>query len=324
MPRASQDAYLALRTLNLELARLPESVSSPTTAALRLAFWRDALLRDTFADAPPREPISLLLHSALASLAARTGAPSIGASRAAGGIKFWLSRFVSARARGLDDRAYPTLAALEEHAEQTYAALMYATLAFVPVRDVALDHVASHVGKACGIVAALRGVPVLAAPPRDVRTPRGGVERGTGTQALLLPLDVMAEADVREEEVFRSGGEAHGLQDAVFKVATRAHDHLITARELLQSAKEGSEPGHAFEHEGEAGHVYEAGAVEGAEDGRDTRANVKRGFGVLLEAVPALEFLKGLESREFDPFKPARHNWLLPVRIWQALRRQQI
>ena len=38
--------------------------------------------------------------------------------------------------------------------------------------------------------------------------------------------------DVSQEEVFRSG-RVEGLADAIFEVATAAHDHLITARSFL-------------------------------------------------------------------------------------------
>ncbi|CRK16275.1 hypothetical protein BN1708_011712, partial [Verticillium longisporum] len=112
---------------------------------------------------------------------------------------------------------------------------------------------------------------------------------------LLLPLDVLAEAGVREEDVFRRGPEAAGFEDAVFAVATRANDHLITAREMLKNLRLGKEAGHAFEHEGEEGHVYAAGESDAARD-------IRQSFSVLMEAVPPQAYLTNLEKANFNPF----------------------
>lgn len=274
-----------------------------------MQFWRDTI-NNTFAGNPPREPISILLHKSITDLARRTGS-----NTSASSIKFWLLRFINTRDTYMDNRPFTSLAALEEYAENTYSTLMYMTLATMPLRSVHLDHLASHIGKACGLAATLRSVPVLAAPPRPIHTP-GGVEFGNPkSQVLLLPLDVMAEVGLREEDVFRHGPEAAGLQDAIFKVATRANDHLITAREMMANIRQGKDPGHEYEHGGEMEHIYEQGGT--------TQADVKRGFGVLLEGVSAGDFLERIEKVNFDPFRVGS-GWKLPWRMWQALRKTQI
>ncbi|KAK4178004.1 Squalene/phytoene synthase [Triangularia setosa] len=312
VPRSAYDGYHALRTLNLELARLPETVSNPTIGRLRIQFWRDTIER-IFAGNPPREPIAILLYSVIADLKARAG------DGIASSIKFWLLRFLKTRERHLENRPFVSLAALEDYSENTYATLMYITLAFIPMQSIHMDHLASHIGKACGIVATLRGIPVLAAPSTLIRGPSGANLGNTRSPALLLPLDVMADADLKEEDVFRMGPNAEGLQDAVFQVATRANDHLITAREMLKNLRLGRGPDHDYEHEGEAEHVYSSAAhsVETAD------ADIKRGFGVLLEAVAAGDYLKRLESANFDPFM-VRKSWKLPWSLWYALKHEQI
>lgn len=312
VPKPARDSYDALRTLNLELARLPETVSNPTIGRLRMQFWRDAV-NNTFAGNPPREPISMVLHKAITDLAERSHSGS------AKSLKFWLLRLISTREHHMDNRPFPSLAALEDYGENTYSTLMYMTLAAMPVRSVHVDHLASHIGKACGIVATLRGIPVLAAPSQPIQ-PRSGVDVGPArAPALLLPLDVMAEVGLREEDVFRKGPGAEGLQDAVFKVATRANDHLITAREMLSNLQAGRDPGHEYEHEGETEHVY---AKEGTGDDGASQ-DIHRGFGALLEAVPAADYLSRLEAADFDPFK-VKSSWKLPWRIWQALKNERI
>ena len=309
VPPPVQDTYAALRALNLELVRLPELVSNPTIGAMRMKFWQESLDK-TFAGQPPREPICLLLHKSLQDLDERGGSSSKKS------IKFWLSRLIRTREKHMDNRPYTSMESLEDYAENTYSTLMYATLASMPLRSMHVDHLASHVGKACGIVAVLRGIPVLAAPAQPVKTPSGIDAPSTHRPSLLLPLDVMAEEGVKEEEVFRQGPNAPGLQDAVFKVATRANDHLITAREMLKRLKAGQDPGHEFEHHGEGEHFYE--------EGSDTLQELQQGFGVLLEAAPAGQFLENLEKANFDPFAVKTGGWRLPWRIWQSLSKERL
>ncbi|KAL2160443.1 hypothetical protein VTH06DRAFT_1131 [Thermothelomyces fergusii] len=312
IPRSARDAYDAFRTLNLELARLPEAVSNPAIGRFRMQFWRDTI-GSIFAGNPPREPISILLHSAITNLATRAGASSTSC------IKYWLLRFIRTRERHMLNRPFASLAALEDYAENTYATLMYMTLAAMPMRSMHMDHLASHIGKAYGIAATLRGIPILAAPSQPIRSPLGSNVENTRSPALLLPLDVMAEVGLKEEDVFRRGPSAEGLQDAVFQVATRANDHLITAREMLKRLKAGQEPGHEYEHLGEWEHAYH-GPLQGDED---TTSNVKRGFGVLLEAIAARDHLQRLESANFNPFA-VKSSWKLPWGLWKSLKRHEI
>lgn len=312
IPPSARDAYDALRTLNLELARLPETVSNPTIGRFRLQFWRDTV-SNTFAGTPPREPISILLNSAITNLTARAGTSS------ASSLKFWLLRLINTREKHFENKPFVSLAALEDYAENTYATLMYMTLAAKPLQSVHMDHLASHIGKACGIAATLRGIPVLAAPSQPIRGPAGSSVGNTRSPALLLPLDVMAEVGLKEEDVFRHGPGAEGLQDAVFQVATRANDHLITAREMLKNLQAGKEPGHDYEHQEEPEHAHSS-TIHG---GEDTKADIQRGFPVLLEAVAAGDYLQRLETANFDPFK-VKSSWKLPWGLWKSLKRHEI
>ncbi len=44
----------------------------------------------------------------------------------------------------------------------------------------------------------------------------------------------MSKHGIVEEEVYRLGGEASGMKDACFEIATRGMDELITARSHLK------------------------------------------------------------------------------------------
>jgi NADH dehydrogenase [ubiquinone] 1 alpha subcomplex assembly factor 6 len=265
--------------------------------------------------------------------------------------KPWLLRLVSAREQYISNPPYPDLAALEAYAESTYSTLLYLTLSAIPLASLSADHLASHIGKASGIVAILRGIPLLAFPsppnhhhhsnhaglgPRDA--PRNSTRQG----AVTLPLDVMAQAGVREEDVLRLGPDAPGLRDAVFAVATRASDHLITARQMLQNLRSGKNAGHPYEHEGEDGHTYSpshsshetraeteaAGARRGDGDSdtalRLQNAELETAFGALMPAVATGLWLEWLEKVDFDIFRPElrARDWKLPWRAYWAWRKR--
>lgn len=283
---------------------------------MRLQFWRDTIAR-SLAGSPPKEPVALLLAHAQQSLHAR----SAGAARL---TKSWFLRSIDARAQYLGNPPYASLHALESYAEHTYASLLYLTLEALPQVSVTTDHIASHIGKAMGIAAVLRGVPLVAFPAPAPLGTSGGITGGSGPAqgAVLLPLDVMADAGLKEEDVFRQGGAAPGLRDAVFAVATRANDHLITAREMLARLRADGTVGHEFEHEHEEGHRYaveEGGAGAGA--GKEARLKeVERAFGVYMPAVAVQGWLDRLQEVDFDVFdeRLRRQDWKLPWRAYWA------
>lgn len=284
---------------------------------MRMQFWRDAINK-TFAGTPPKEPVAILLASALDGLAHRP-------DRRASLSKSWFTRVINARDQYLNNAPYPSLESLESYAENTYSALLYLTLSAVPLASVTVDHLASHIGKAAGITTVLRGLPLIAfpPPPKTHSDPAGarGLRTGLRQGAVTLPLDVMAHAGVKEEEVFRKGAEAPGLRDAVFEVATRASDHLITARTMLQNIKQGEDVGHAFEHEGEDGHEYEA-RTDRVTSSDAHIADLDRGFGVLMPAIATQLWLNKLEKVDFDIFNPVLRttDWKLPVKSYLAFR----
>jgi len=54
---------------------------------------------------------------------------------------------------------------------------------------------------------------------------------------MAIPAEITAKHGVSQEDVFRHGPEAHGIEDAVFEFATHAHDQLSTARDELLKAE---------------------------------------------------------------------------------------
>ncbi len=292
---------------------------------MRFQFWRDSI-NSAFAGQAPKHPVPILLSHAISSLSLRT-------SGSAQFSKAWFQRLISAREKKLSNPPYASLENLEQYAENTYSTLLYLTLSALPLSSLPADHLASHIGKATGIAAVLRGIPFLAFPPppshHSNKSPgSGGAPQLAPQGVVTLPLNVMAIAGVREEDVLRRGAEAQGLRDAVFTVATRASDHLITARQMLKDLRAGHGAGHAYEHQGEEGHTYsdltphaEAAGFGGATSEVE---DLNRAFGVLMPAVSTRLWLERLESEDFDIFAESlrRREWRLPWKAYWAWKRK--
>ncbi|KAF2666962.1 hypothetical protein BT63DRAFT_325513 [Microthyrium microscopicum] len=316
VPRHGQDAFLALHALNVDVARVADSTSHPSIGAMRMQFWRDAVDR-ALAGSPPEEPVAILLSAAAEDLHIR----SKGKSRLS---KRWLHRIIDTREQYLGNKPYPTLDALESYAENTYSTLLYLSLSALSINSVTADHLASHIGKATGIAAVLRGFPLVAfpqVPSHHSSNARGGPIGSPPQGAVLLPLDVMAQTGLQEEQVFRQGGNAPNLQDALFTVATRANDHLITASEMLKNLQEGRDVGHDFEHAHEDDHR----SSDGLKPNIEGLGSVDPAFGVLLRAVVTHNWLERLQKVDFDVFNRTlmQTDWKLPWKLaWSSYRKQ--
>lgn len=318
VPNSSRDAYLAIRAFNVDVARVADTTSTPTIGMMRMQFWRDTIAK-ALAGTPPKEPVAILLARAAEELHERSG----GKARLS---KNWFHRIINTREQYLGNPPYPTLTSLESYAENTYSTMLYLTLSALPQASITTDHIASHIGKAMGIAAVLRGIPLIAFPPQ---APLGTSNSMTGqsgpTQgAVLLPLDVMAEAGVKEEDVFRQGASAPGLRDAVFTVATRANDHLITAREMLSKLRSEGTLGHDFEHQDDEGHQYSPQQLNAGQEAQ--LAEVEQAFGVFMPSITTQSWLDRLQAVDFDVFDASlrKVDWKLPMKAYWAYSRRSI
>jgi NADH dehydrogenase [ubiquinone] 1 alpha subcomplex assembly factor 6 len=50
---------------------------------------------------------------------------------------------------------------------------------------------------------------------------------------MVIPATITAKHGVSQEEVFRKGADAKGVEDAVYDFAVEANDHLLTARKMF-------------------------------------------------------------------------------------------
>lgn len=185
---------LALYAFNVEVAGTAERVHEPMIGLIRLQWWRDTL--DGFAEGRVREhPVA----RGLAQAFARHGLP-----------REPFERLLAARERDLDALPPPSLAALEDYAEATSAALV--EIALLILGAGAAAPAGRHVGIAWALTGLLRAVPYHASQQRQ-----------------YLPHDLMCDAGVSADTLF-AGRAGPVLRPVVEAVAARARQHLAAAR----------------------------------------------------------------------------------------------
>ncbi|KIM28347.1 hypothetical protein M408DRAFT_16309 [Serendipita vermifera MAFF 305830] len=248
--------YFALRAFYAELAMIPDSTTQAVIAQMRLQFWRDAI-KSLYEGNPPKQPIALAMQSAASSVPA-----------------YHLRRIVDARVSEVTSPGFPTVESLNSHAESTSSTLLYALLSLVSPSSTSTvyPHVASHLGLAHTIATHLRSLPYHAS-----------------RRQLLLPAELTAKHGVVQEDVFRHGGDAHGIEDVVYEVASMAHDHIRTARGMLEP------------------------------EGGKAPTEI---WPVFASAIPTISYLNRLEQYNFNAFEPKlqTRDWKLPFSIWKANR----
>lgn len=118
-----------------------------------------------------------------------------------------------------------TVESLASHAESTSSTVLYLLLSLLSLPSSTLSHAASHLGAAQTFSTLLRALPFHAKHGR-----------------MIIPAELTAKNGVNQDDVFRYGGHAEGVEDAVFEFATIANDQLNTARDMVLGI-EGSKGG---------------------------------------------------------------------------------
>ena len=177
-------------------------------------WWKDAL-NDCYRGKPPAQPVVAALAEVLRCGHLLT--------------RYRLQQIVAAREEDLTrpDQQPPSLAALEALADGTAGQLLHLQLEAAGLSSgaatdgttsaehaAAAEHAAGHLGRAVGIVGALRGTYKAAA-----------------AQRVYLPADLCAAHGVGAADVLQ-GRDSEGLRDVALAVASAAKQHLEEARRL--------------------------------------------------------------------------------------------
>ncbi|ALC49826.1 CG15738 [Drosophila busckii] len=205
LPQGMRPAAFALRAFNVEVSRsVSGQVSEPQIAKLRLKFWYDSI--DKCFD-PEADRSYVKDQPVLRELRRTVGNRKLN--------KIFLRRLVTARERA-PNQAFETLRELEEYAEQTCSSMLHLLVELSGIKDMQVDHAASHLGKAQGIAMMLRAIP------------------HTGRQqTVCIPLEVLVRHGVSQERILRSKRDDKGVEECVFEVASAANGHLKLSRQLL-------------------------------------------------------------------------------------------
>ncbi|OJA08777.1 hypothetical protein AZE42_01299 [Rhizopogon vesiculosus] len=219
-----------------------------------------ALYIELATNKPPRHPIALAIHDATQ----HSRLPL-----------YHFNRIIEARSSNLKEQelhnqTHLTLESMVSHAESTSSTFLYLLLAMLNLPSSTLAHAASHLGVAQSLTTLLRALSFHASK---------GV--------MIIPAEITAKHGVNQQEVFTKGGSSHGLEDAVFELATVANDHLLTARDTFKETG-GRVPSEAMP--------------------------------IFLAAIPVVSILRRLEAINFNAFDPSLQirDWKLPWQVWRS------
>jgi len=204
LPEEARRGATAVRAFNIEIAQVRDSIKDRMIGDMRMQFWRDAVdsMYDPKKAVPKGNPIIAELHSA------------IEAHRLS---KSWLMRVIESRQDHLAEKPHATLDALENYSETTVSSINYLILETLNIRETRVDHVASHLGKAQGIVTAIRAVPFHARQRR-----------------VLLPTDILIKHGASAED-FIQGKQSDAVREVIFDLASQAHAHLDAGRSMSEA-----------------------------------------------------------------------------------------
>jgi phytoene synthase len=196
-PARNREALFALYAFNYEIARVREIVSEPILGQIRLQWWREVIAA-AFAGEPPRQHAVAL--------------PLTEAIRRFNLTRDDLDRLVDTRERDLAAEPPSDLAALEDYAEGSSAALTHLALGAFGVRTPEARAVGREVGIGYALAGLLRALPFHAAARR-----------------YYLSADLTARAGLDLERLTKAGG-SPGLRAVVSEIADLAAKHLCAAR----------------------------------------------------------------------------------------------
>ncbi|CAG9772020.1 unnamed protein product [Ceutorhynchus assimilis] len=203
LKNTSRSVALAVRGLNVEIARVAEQTSQDNIGLMRLKFWEETINKCYSKDLKliPKHPVALELYRAISN---------------ANLTKRYLNNLVVARQNYINKTSFQTLEEMEKYLEQTMSNVYYLILEGCNIKNVHADHAASHLGKAQGIIQQLRSIP-----------------HSRQLNFIPIPQEVLIKHHLSQQDVLR-GTKSEKLSNCVFEVASRAHQHLVKSRSLME------------------------------------------------------------------------------------------
>ncbi|KRT78295.1 hypothetical protein AMK59_7113, partial [Oryctes borbonicus] len=202
LKNTSRSCAIAIRSFNIEVARVNEQVTQRSIGLTRLKFWEDLIDRVFTKDISkvPQHPVAIELFKAITRVDL---------------TKRYFKTLISSRSEFINKNIFLNLEEIEKYSEKTVSNVYYLLLESNRIKNIHADHAASHLGKAQGIVQQLRTVPI-----------------SKQINLISLPQDLLAKNKVSHEEILRAK-KSQQLEECVYEVASRAHQHLTMSRNLF-------------------------------------------------------------------------------------------
>ena len=119
----------------------------------------------------------------------------------------------------LNKSAYFEMKEMEEYAERTYSNLFYLLLEYAKISSVQVDHIASHIGKAQGIVAFLRGAFPLTQSGFEAGLPVNLLAKHGISQQMIRDDELIWQSDATKQII-------HEIADIAFANIRKALHHM--------------------------------------------------------------------------------------------------
>ncbi|KAH9809452.1 Squalene/phytoene synthase [Melampsora americana] len=285
-PKDVRSAFVAIKSLNLELLSIPNSISSGKTliGQMRYQWWRDAINScykedNEESQAPINHPVILALH------------PVIKRHKLS---KYHFNRLIDARETSYLNPKFNTIEDLIKYSQSTNFSILSLLLQSLNLSNTAklplskIDHALSHLSNHLTISTILHSLPSYYKSRSNVS---------------ILPLDLMI---CSEEELFKVAHSSNlinetileRVQQTIMKIFDLSLSELNACRATLMDQ----------EH-------HHSNLFNQALPPTYLDPSIRPLF---LSATPAKTYLNRLEKLNFDAFHPSlqTRDWKLPFQIW--------
>ena len=190
-----KDLWLVVKTFAVEVALRRSSKNQEDMSAVmgRVAFWKDNL-RDTNLLKGTKHPLLDGLTWCL--------------NRYPNMEKYFLQRILDARLADAQRQAYYNLEEVEEYAEGIHSSAMYCILHAMGIDTTDTDHIASHLGKAFGLVKYIKAA-----------------EKNPS----ILPQDLLHKHSLNQH---RLSSDTTSIEDLLEEIAVPCHQHFEESKRL--------------------------------------------------------------------------------------------
>ncbi|KAF2074372.1 hypothetical protein CYY_004306 [Polysphondylium violaceum] len=196
-PSARRASY-ALRTFNIETVSTDFGVKTEKMAKLRLAFWKDAI-NNIYNGKVYDQPLTRVLAQIIKEKQL---------------TKTWFIKLLNRREKDLQSVQLRDMDELEAYSDDIYSSLILLTLEAMGVKgNHDIEHCASHLGKAVGIMVLIRGTPFH-----------------VSRRKLYIPVELTTKYGIKPEQLFRGEVDVPALKNAIYDMASLAKLHLEKAR----------------------------------------------------------------------------------------------